>query len=341
MKGSDIRKRLPRHLRVIAMAANQSPGIAVQFTDVTSQAGIHFTHNAGRAGKKYLPETWARAARSSTSMAMAGRTSCWSTARIWTPAAAHPAALYHNNHNGTFTDVTKGSGLDVEMYGIGVAIGDYDNDGRDDIYITALEGDHLFHNEGNGKFRDVTQAVGNPEREFRHQRGVARLRQATASSTCSSRIMCSGREKGDMCCSLDGATKSYCTPESYKGTRRGCITTWATADLKMSPKRPDSAIPPASRWAWRCSIITAMAGRISSSPTTPSPTSSIATIATAHSTKKAGGRRGVRRRRHGARRDGHGLGRLRSLRAAALLVGNFSNQMLGAVSQRRQRAVRG
>ena len=69
-------------------------------------------------------------------------------------------ALYRNNKNGTFTDVTAGSGLDVEMYGMGVAVGDYDNDGRDDVYITALEGDRLFHNEGNFKFRDVTKASG-------------------------------------------------------------------------------------------------------------------------------------------------------------------------------------
>ena len=67
-----------------------------------------------------------------------------------------PLRALSQNRNGTFTDVTKGSGLDIEIYGIGVAIGDYDNDGRDDVYITALEGDHLFHNEGNGKFRDVT-----------------------------------------------------------------------------------------------------------------------------------------------------------------------------------------
>ena len=86
------------------------------------------------------------------------------------------AALYHNNRDGTFTDVTKGSGLDVEMYGLGVAIGDYDNDGRDDVYITALEGDRLFHNEGNGKFRDVRAGKRNAERQFRDQRGLVGLR---------------------------------------------------------------------------------------------------------------------------------------------------------------------
>ena len=85
------------------------------------------------------------------------------------------AALYHNNHNGTFTDVTKGSGLDIEIYGIGVTIGDYDNDGRDDVYITALGGDHLFHNEGGGHFRDVTREAGISNAAFSVGRGVAGL----------------------------------------------------------------------------------------------------------------------------------------------------------------------
>src|SRR5205085_2829388 len=69
-------------------------------------------------------------------------------------------ALYHNNKNGSFTDVTKEAGLAVEMYGLGCAAADYDNDGNTDIYITCLGGNHLFHNTGNGKFVDVTAKAG-------------------------------------------------------------------------------------------------------------------------------------------------------------------------------------
>jgi hypothetical protein len=70
------------------------------------------------------------------------------------------AALYHNDGRGHFTDVTAGSGLDVSLYGMGVAIGDYDNDGLPDVFISCVGANHLFHNEGHGKFRDATAAAG-------------------------------------------------------------------------------------------------------------------------------------------------------------------------------------
>jgi hypothetical protein len=127
---------------------------------VTAQAGIKFVHNSGRAGKKFCRRRWARAWRGSMPTATAGRPPADQQQGLDAARPQVPAALYRNNHDGTFTDITAGSGLDVEMYGMGVAIGDYDNDGRDDVYITALEGDHLFHNEGHGKFRDVTKAAG-------------------------------------------------------------------------------------------------------------------------------------------------------------------------------------
>ncbi len=138
--------------------------------------------------------------------------------KSWTPGKTRSLpALYRNQGNGTFRNVTAGSGLDVEMYGLGVAVADYDNDGRDDVYITALEGDRLFHNEGAGKFKDVTKAAGidnanfgtsaawlDYDRDGKADLFVANYVQWTA--------------KGDIWCSLDGQTKSYCTPESYKGT---------------------------------------------------------------------------------------------------------------------------
>ena len=136
----------------------------------------------------------------------------------WAPKGRkNLSALYRNNGNGTFTNITAGSGLDVEMYGIGVAVGDYDNDGRDDIYITALEGDRLFHNEGKGKFKDVTKAAGISNANFGTSAAFLDYDKDGKLDLFVANYV-QWTEKGDLWCSLDGTTKSYCTPESYKGT---------------------------------------------------------------------------------------------------------------------------
>lgn len=198
------------------LAATLPPTSSVQFTDVTAQAGIKFVHNSGRAGKKYLPETMGSGVAWIDYDSDGKPDLLLINSKDWTPRGRKSlSALYHNNGNGTFSNVTAGSGLDVEMYGMGVAAGDYDNDGREDLYITALEGDHLFHNEG-GRFKDVTKTAGisnanfgasaawlDYDRDGKLDLYVANYVQWTL--------------KGDLWCSLDGATKSYCTPESYPG----------------------------------------------------------------------------------------------------------------------------
>jgi hypothetical protein len=203
----------------IAVAAEEGPGVAVQFTDVTAQAGIHFTHNAGRSGKKYLPETTGAGCAFFDFDGDGWPDILLINGKDFTPSGHRTtAALYHNNRNGTLTDVTKGSGLDVEIYGLGVAIADYDNDGRDDVYITALDGDHLFHNEGHGKFRDVTQAAGIHNANFGTSAAWLDYdRDGKVDLFVANYVQWS--EKDDKFCSLDGKTKSYCTPDTYKGTR--------------------------------------------------------------------------------------------------------------------------
>ncbi len=201
-----------------AVAVVAAPPVAVRFTDITTAAGIKFVHNSGKAGKKYLPETLGSGCAFFDEDGDGWPDILLVNGKDWTPRGRKTLpALYRNNRNGTFTNVTAGSGLDVEMYGFGVAIGDYDNDGRDDVYVTALEGDHLFHNEGGGRFRDVTRASGINNASFGTSAAWLDYdRDGKLDLFVANYVQWS--VKGDLWCSLDGATKSYCTPESYKGT---------------------------------------------------------------------------------------------------------------------------
>src|SRR5215470_17832896 len=137
MKGSRYTITFP----ILALAASlisQVPAAdePVRFTDVTAAAGIKFTHNSGRAGKKWLPETMGSGCAFFDADGDGWLDILLINSKDWTPRGRRTtAALYRNNRDGTFTDVTRGSGLDVELYGFGVAIADYDNDGRDDVYV--------------------------------------------------------------------------------------------------------------------------------------------------------------------------------------------------------------
>jgi enediyne biosynthesis protein E4 len=191
----------------------------IRFEDVTRAAGIHFIHNNGAFGKMWLPE-----ALGSGVAFIDFNHDGWPdilliNGKDW-PAHVRRhtyLALYRNNRNGTFTDVTRQAGLDVEMYGMGVAVGDYNNDGCDDIFVTAVGQSHLFRNNCNGTFTDVTKQAGlygtnefstsaawiDYDRDGRLDLLVANYVQWTPQT--------------DIYCTLDGRTKSYCTPQSYKG----------------------------------------------------------------------------------------------------------------------------
>ena len=195
----------------------QDPGF--RFVDVTSQAGLQFHHNSGAFGGKFLPETLGSGCAFLDYDADGWQDILLINGMDW-PAHGRSRStlkLYRNNRNGTFTDVTRKAGLDVEMYGMGVAVGDYNNDGFPDILVTCVGQNHLFRNTGKGTFVDVTRTCGLGGRQafstsalwFDYDRdGLLDL------------FVCNyvkWSPEHDVFCSLDGKHKSYCTPEAYRG----------------------------------------------------------------------------------------------------------------------------
>ena len=194
---------------------------AIRFTDITQQAGIHYTHNNGAFGKKYLPETLGPGCALIDYDNDGYPDVLIVNGEDFPGHAVHGRStlkLYHNNGNGTFTDVTARSGLaNVAIYGMGAGVGDYDNDGYDDLFITALGQSHLFHNNHNGTFTDVTKQAGlwGPNEFSTSAAWVDYDKDGKLDLVVANYVQWS--EQSDIYCTLDGAHKSYCTPESYKG----------------------------------------------------------------------------------------------------------------------------
>ncbi len=200
-------------------AASAAPVPGFRFVDVTESAGIQFQHNSGAYGGKLLPETLGSGCAFLDYDADGWQDILLINGMDWPGHKRQHSTLrlYKNNRNGTFTDMTKAAGLDVEMYGMGVAVGDYNNDGFPDIFITCVGQNRLFRNTGKGTFVDVTRVSGLGARQafstsalwFDYDRdGLLDL------------FICNyvrWSPEHDVFCSLDGKHKSYCTPEAYRG----------------------------------------------------------------------------------------------------------------------------
>jgi hypothetical protein len=205
-------------LGVPLLAAGSDSGF--RLTNVTAAAGIDFQHNSGAFDSKYLPETLGAGCAFLdydgdgwldillvNGMDWPGHKKRRSTLR-----------LYRNNRNGTFTDVTQRAGLAVEMYGMGVAVADYDNDGFPDVLITAVGQNRLFKNTGKGSFVDVTEKAG---LGGRNSFSTSAMwfdfdRDGHLDLFVCNYVKWSAEH--DIYCSVDGKRKSYCTPEAYHGS---------------------------------------------------------------------------------------------------------------------------
>ena len=205
-------------LLLVALVAEDAPAPA-RFVDVTEQAGIHFTHVNGASGKKYLPETMGSGCAFFDFDSDGDQDILLVSSTSWPGAPAGRSAtpaLYRNKGNGTFEDVTKGSGFDRPIYGMGVATSDYDADSDPDVYLTALGPNVLLRNDGGGKFTDVTASAGVGDDGFGSSATWLDYDKDSDLDLFLLNYVQWSRET-DIYCSLDGKTKSYCTPESYDG----------------------------------------------------------------------------------------------------------------------------
>jgi enediyne biosynthesis protein E4 len=200
-----------------SLLTGASPGF--RFVDVTASSGLQFLHNSGAYGGKLLPETLGSGCAFFDYDADGWQDILLVNGMDWPGHKKQRSTLklYRNNRNGTFSDVTKAAGLDVELYGMGVAVGDYNNDGFPDVFISCVGQSHLFRNTGKGTFQDVTRESG-----LLGKQGLSTSavwfdydRDGHLDLFVCNYVHWSADH--DVFCSLDGKTKAYCTPEAYRG----------------------------------------------------------------------------------------------------------------------------
>jgi hypothetical protein len=196
----------------------------VRFVDITHEAGIDFIHANGATGEKLLPETMGGGVafldydRDGDADLLFVNSTRWPYQAATGPAPT--MALYQNDGQGHFQNVTAQAGLAVSFYGMGVAVGDYDGDGWTDVFLTAVGPNHLFHNR-NGVFEDVTATAGvaGGEQEWSTSAGFFDYDNDGALDLLVANYV---RWSSDIDFKLDyrltGVGRAYGPPQNYEGT---------------------------------------------------------------------------------------------------------------------------
>jgi hypothetical protein len=221
------RKTEPKPAPAPRIPPAPTPVPALRFEEKAAAMGIHFTHVSGARGDKWMPETMGGGV-AVLDYDGDGRPDLLFVSGAYWPGDPRRAtqksslALYRNEGNGPdglprFRDVTRDAGLERVFYGMGAAVGDYDNDGRPDVYVTALDGNFLFHNKGGGKFEELAARAGVKDSGW----GTSAAWLDYDGDGLLDLFVCryvDWTPRKDLFCTLDGKTKSYCTPERYPGT---------------------------------------------------------------------------------------------------------------------------
>ena len=236
------------------VAAQSRTAPAFQLVDVTAAAGLQFRHNSGAYGGKLLPETLGSGCAFLDYDADGWQDILLVNGMDWPGHKRQRSTLqlYRNNRNGTFTDVTREAGLDVELYGMGVAVGDVNNDGFPDIFVTCVgpESPVQEHRQGHASSTPRARADSAARRPSAPPPcGSTSI--ATGSSTCSSAITSGGRPSTTSSAASTANRNRIARPRPIAARPAGCSATAAMAPSTTSPPPAGSSIRARSRWAWR------------------------------------------------------------------------------------------